>query len=190
MDRIIMSLDPGIAHVGYCFARVVGTKVKPFRVGLFETEGAGKNRVVRKTTEDYGRIIAVMGRLGKLIRKYKPRLLVAEMPVGGARSSAAVKYLAMATAIVAHLETMYRLPLIQVDVHTVKLTWCGDKKADKIDMINKAVKLYGHIKGWPRNKRTGKLAGPLKLEHPADAIATLFAADSDPAWKLIANGMV
>lgn len=178
----IMGLDPGIHNTGYCIADVSDVGINIKRVGLIETEQPHTHKL--KSANDVDRIATVMRRLSKIIRKHRICLIVAEVPIGGGRSSSAVKYLAMATAVLSHVKVVHKIPVILVSPHAVKKEWTGDRRADKHKMIGKSLKLYRHVKGWP-TKKNGDLMKS-KLEHPADAVAILFTGKTVPdEWKAV-----
>lgn len=164
---VTLSLDPGIAHIGHCV--FIGDN--PYSLGLHNTEKCKDKQY--KTFDDYARIISVMQHLDSLVEEYDPCQFVAEMPIGGARNAASVKYLAMATAVVAHLENKYNLPVHKVTVHQLKKLFVGPKAKGKGPIIRKAIKMYPHL-NWP-TKRNGELASPSVLEHSADALAAFIA---------------
>lgn len=170
----VLAIDPGIASTGICLANLNGATLKPYRVGYFQTKGVPKKkRIGSKSSEDYSRIKQVMRYLGRIIRKHKPSLIAAEIPVGGAPNAAAAKYLAMATAVMVSIEVRFKVPLIQISPHDVKMRFTGNKKAKKPEIIEKAMRLHGNLKGWPKKPGGAYAAG--KLEHPSDAVAILYA---------------
>jgi len=177
-------LDPGIAHTGAAFATFKHT-TKPTApkvswVRLLETTGLTKKKrkseKVSKTQDDIRRIQACMLAIRGLIEETQPDLIIAEAPIGGARSSAAVKYLAMCTAVLAAINTWFPdIPVIYLSPFDVKKGFCGSHKAEKSDIIARALRKHGNVPGWPTNK-AGELMSEAKLEHCADAIAILYAA--------------
>lgn len=190
---ICLCLDPGIAHTGAALARIGNRThaIKKVRwVKLLETTGLTKKKrkagKVSKTQDDIRRIQSCLLTLFGLIEKCDPDIIVAEAPLGGSRSAAAVKYLAMTTAVLAAITVRFpNIRVIFLSPFDVKKGFCGKVYADKEEIISRALRKHGNVPGWPRNK-AGKLMSNAKLEHCADAIAILYAANHLGAFHGIA----
>lgn len=166
-----LSIDPGIANTGVALFR----DGVPVKLWHFITKAAPKKkRDTYKTFEDFNRVIEVMDNIRRLMTDYNPVVCYAELPVGGARSSAAVKYLAMATAVVAHIQHAYEIPVRAVTPFQLKEGFMQRKKVQgKGPLIRKALKDFPDL-NWPR-KKNGELVAPANLEHLADAIGAYYA---------------
>lgn len=170
---LVLALDPGIAHLGFALGHITKTSMKPIQVGLFETD-ASKVKC-RKSDDDLRRISLVMRRISRLIALRRPEAIASEVPHMGAKSASAQKYLALATSLIAYIEVAHGYDVMRFTPNEVKKTWTGDPHAKKEQMIEKALQKYGTLKGWPR-KPNGELYSNAVLEHPADAIAVMHAA--------------
>jgi Holliday junction resolvasome RuvABC endonuclease subunit len=180
----VLCLDPGIAHTGACLAfikhSIRPTLPKVAWVRLLETKGLTKKKrkaeKISKTDDDIRRIQACMLSINGIIKESQPDLIIAEAPVGGARSAAAVKYLAMTTAVLAAITIYFDdIPVIFLSPYDVKRGFTGKVHAEKEEVISRALRKHRKVRGWPRNK-SGVLMSDSKLEHCADAIAILYAA--------------
>jgi len=180
----VLTIDPGIAHTGACLSTFKHVdKPTPPQVAwvrLLETKGLTKKKrkseKVSKTEDDIRRIQACMLSINSIIKETQPDLIIAEAPVGGARSAAAVKYLAMTTAVLAAINIIFDdIPVIFLSPYDVKKGFCGRHDAEKEEIIARALRKHGNVRGWPRNK-AGELMSDSKSEHCADAIAILYAA--------------
>jgi Holliday junction resolvasome RuvABC endonuclease subunit len=145
--------------------------------GFFETERqAGKNTKV--TADDTRRIKESCLWLQELITRFKPKLVVVELPLSGAKSSLAAKGMSFATGYTVGLLTLLQEPLgfkiVYYTPYDTKKVCCGHRHAEKDQMIKAAAHAFPHVV-WPQ-KRVKK--GNPPEYHPAksEAIADSLCA--------------
>lgn len=137
--------------------------------GVIKTEKNDKKRNVRAADQQVEQIQALIGELRKLVEEHRPRLLVAELPTCGGKSSRAVASMAIAQAAVAATAEYGSLPTEWVTPRENKVGLTGHANASKDDMMRAAAKIwpadeFKHVKG----ARKGKMRN--EYEHVADAV--------------------
>lgn len=129
---------------------------------LAKTE-KGKEKTVRKSSEDYDRSRIIYEALK--VAEHDAAIAFVEMPIGS-QSAAAMKSYGMCIGLIASLDC----PVIQVAPGQVKDRAVGSKTATKEEMIEWAHNLFPNI-NWLRHG--GRLMAA--NEHLADAVAAINA---------------
>lgn len=156
-----VSFDPGIGSFGVA----VLVNKRPTQLFLLTTD---KDKKLPVSFDDHRRLVYMLDQLREIVEDINPHYLVAEIPSGGAQSSAAAKYLAYSAAILAACRIFLDLPIGLVTPIEIKKDF-GEGEKGKKTIIDKALRMYPEL-NWPKNKRGG-LASDKQLEHCADAIA-------------------
>lgn len=156
----MLGCDPGFAKFGMALTAVnLDTMtVRPIRIDLAVSKKNSSKQVL-VSSDDVRRISDVRNQVVAMATQAD--LIMSEVPSGGAKSHAAAKAMAYATAILASVQ----LPLIQVTPLQVKFAATGDKHASKAEMIAWAREKHGAL-NWTKT---------LKDEHMADALAAVYA---------------
>lgn len=171
---MILAVDPGFNNYGY--AIIDNTTI--VNIGLITTK-----KVQGKTVSisDAIRIRQITRQLIDVIEDNNITQVVGELPIGGGKSSSAVKCMAYVAALSNAVFEGYSIEPIWTTPHKVKKTATGRCSASKIEMMESICKLYGwEITTRVTNKKKGTTANvywPLgekwtggSFEHVADAL--------------------
>lgn len=177
----ILGIDPGLRSTGIAVAEIDLVQRAIGRVLAVDTLRTvrGKEKAVRKTSDDLNRALAQSARLAEITKGYGISAVAIEMATRTPYNAPNFSFGVM-VGIVASLNR----PIIQVLPHEVKIAATGDKNATKKEMIAWALeKTRRHKIDWPTSSRPNYLAlsfagkhVALDAEHPADALATIEAA--------------
>lgn len=184
----ILGLDPSLAATGWAVLEVDCNNCSVTSVldmGTI-TSAPSKVKKVRKSSDKLARSRAIAKRLDQVIKEYDIKVATSEIPSGAKSASAAFAF-GIVTGLVASLP----IPVIEVTPTEVKLAACGNKIADKEDIMRWAITV---TEGSPAHSlwKTGNVKNEFEIElggkyltktmeHQADAIAVGKAcADSEP----------
>lgn len=187
----LLGLDPSLTATGIAVISVDTVShsiVEVKHIDLVETAPT-KQKSVRKSSDDLARARAIIERIRAVIAQYDIKVGTSEVP-SGAQSANAAKAFGIVIGMLASLS----IPLIEVTPTEVKLATCGNKIADKEDIVLWALKLPGDLTGMPSSKvrneweiRFGKGFVSKKAEHPADACGTVAAALKTQQFRQLAG---
>lgn len=192
----VVGLDPALRNFGMVAADLHASSsnwlIDVVDMSLVQTDGDGKQRVVRKSSENLRRGREVYTGLTSFLAQHNPSMVFVEVP-SGAQSAAASMSLGLAVGILASITH----PVIEVSPVEVKQLFAAKRAA-----VSKSTVMDWAFSGWPnapwhRYKRAGKILGKNKVvkavwnagdymqenEHLADALATIQAGISTPTFK-------
>ncbi|EKD87584.1 MAG: Crossover junction endodeoxyribonuclease RuvC [uncultured bacterium] len=131
---IIFGVDPGTARVGWAVLSAVGKKMTAKSYGCIET---------KKTDSPQDRLLIIYNKLLPLLKKHKPKYLSLE-ELFFATNAKTVMSVGQARGVVILAAAFHKIPVISYSPPSVKLTICGNGRADKKDvqrMVTKLLKL-------------------------------------------------
>jgi len=169
---MILSLDVGFRNTGWVVFDLDGKIVD---CGVLMTE---KNKKHIRVADDYATRAAKLAiGLKNIVLKYEIKLVVGELPVGGAQSARAMIQMGMANAVVAAVCAILDIPADWATPNEVKLAVCGKRSATKDEMMEQVCKLYPSYQ-FPKQKN--------QFEHIADAVGAYLALkDISSLMKII-----
>lgn len=173
----VVGLDPAFANFGMVagglFQLGTGWVFRPGAMELMTTQGAGGQRVVRKSSETLERGQQLHRGLHNFLHAHKPELVFVEVP-SGAQNSAAAAGLGVAIGVLASIH----VPIIEVAPMEIKRLFTNRKeKVPKKTVISWAYACWPGAEWITTNgKRT------LANEHLADACATVVAGIKTPTF--------
>jgi len=173
MNNRGLFLDLAFAHVGWIVLDVQNEYVLD-NYGCIETTKSPKVRKIRVADDDTRRCREITVEIIRIIHEYDIRIVVLEAPVGS-KNARAARCLGMSTGIVAALEAVYDIPFLYVTPTDVKIALCGNKKASKDDMMEKARELFPDFADMPKSK----------FEHIADALGVAEVVKEDPLIRML-----
>lgn len=160
VTKTILCIDAGFRHTGvavwdclknrFVYSLVLSFPPSQERYVLLES-----TRVVRTTAK----------RLATIIRTWQPKLVVAELPFGGARNSRAATCMALACATVVSTCELCGVRLHPIRPQEIKkwVSGYGNRKVSKAEVIKHVTERFG-ASCLPKTSRA---------EHVADAMASL-----------------
>jgi Holliday junction resolvasome RuvABC endonuclease subunit len=197
MNIIAVGIDAAFANMGFARVRITGSSLQTLQVqclglSLTQTEGDGKRRVVRKSSEELLRARQLHAAMHEACRG--ATFAFVEVP-SGSQSAAAARSLGIAVGVLAGCP----IAIIEVSPMEVKAAVAGKrvvKGASKADIIAWAAAKWPDAP-WQRaphkatvmNKKTGQRislpAGRLLAdnEHCADAMASVMAGIATPEFQ-------
>ena len=151
----IIGVDPGTATVGYGIIDVAGNKNSLVDVGIVSTA---------KDLSDAARLRLISVGLEKLIKKYKPQVLVAEKIYFSKNIKTAIS-VAQARGVILLTAEKAGLDIIECSPQDVKLSVTGYGNADK-QQVQKMVKVLLNLKSIPKpDDAADALAAALAVAH-------------------------
>lgn len=164
MDKTYLALDVGLSYTGYAV----------YAVKDAEFFAAGLLRPKHKAGLEPSVMLGLLRRcnqlhlaLTTLLDKYQPQIVYGEFPVGGGRSSQAVRNMCMASAVIGVTCRSRKIPLTVVSPHAVKKLVSGEtSKQAIIDEVSRR-----HPELIPFLEAAGAQA-----EHIADAAGCLLVS--------------
>jgi Holliday junction resolvasome RuvABC endonuclease subunit len=179
MKQVVLALDPSFRNTGYAIFEIVDITERILEVGVIKTEKSDKKRKVRASDQRVEQIQVLVNSLRSIINKYKPKLIVAELPTSGGKSAHAISSMAIAQTVCGAVAAYEDLPYEWVTPTENKKALTGAKNASKEDMMNAALKLYPQLKAdytHTKGQYKGKIRG--EFEHIADAIGAFETVKS------------
>ena len=150
---IILGIDPGIGRVGYGIIEKTGSKLKAVTYGCIETP----------KTDDHGlRLQMIKTDLGKIIREYKPEVIVIEK-LFFQKNVKTAGVVGEARGVILLLASESGARVLEVGPGQVKQALTGYGNADKKQM-QQMVKIIFKLEKIP------------KPDDAADALAVAYAA--------------
>lgn len=190
----MLGLDPSLTSTGWAVGEVDLSRLTIKRIidmGTVFTD-KGKNKNVRKSSDDLARTRLIATTLNGVIKDHNIKVGASEVPSGG-QSASAARAFGIVTGVLASLP----IPLIEVTPTEVKVTACNSKVADKEDMVRWAVNLTKDDQVcWKYTKNPNDWEIPFNdgyvvktMEHQADAIGALNAAVKSQQFAQLAGMM-
>jgi Holliday junction resolvasome RuvABC endonuclease subunit len=188
----LLGIDPSLTNTGYAVIAVdtaTMSIVRVVEIGLIETAPT-KVKSVRKSSDDLARARTIIEQIRAVIAKHNIKVGTSEIP-SGAQSANAAKAFGIVIGMLASLP----IPLIEVTPNEVKLATCGNKIADKEDIVRWAITLpiEGGV-GFPCSRAKNEWMIEVqegyiskKAEHPADACGTVAAALATQQFRQLAG---
>ena len=132
----------------------------------WKLDGDGKKAKIRKTDQDAWRIRQIVNRMFTIALQYKPEVIVAELPTGGAKSGGAIRGMAFSTSMtISFLEALevfdqktWPNEVVTITPNenkkggTGKLKWDIEIEQGKWEIMVAIDKIWPGI-AWPRKKR-------------------------------------
>ena len=170
MSKIIKfaGFDPSLRNFGVVTGslNLDTSEITDVKIQLIETQ-AGDKKTVRTNSDD-------LRRAGELWRGVKPivdkvNIVFAELPVGSQSSRAQTSY-GLCLGVLACIDK----PIIQLTPNDIKMYVGGKKDTAKSVIIEWATRKHPDA-GWFIKKVKGEVTMLNKNEHPADALAAVYA---------------
>ena len=177
----IIGLDPSLTATGWCVMEVEIPSLRPLRVIEHATSktAPNKNKKVRVSSDNLERARTQHKAMLDAIERHGCKLAISEVPSGAQSAKAA-----MAFGMVIGLLASMPIALVEVTPTEVKMAACGNKIADKEDIVRWAVdqtKQLGALDQWKTGAKNdweieidGKYVVKT-MEHQADAMAVIAA---------------
>lgn len=127
----IFGVDPGTARVGWAVLDAVGKKTVAKTYGCIET---------KKTESPQNRLLIIYKQLITLLGRHRPQFLSLE-ELFFATNAKTVMAVGQARGVVLLAAAHYKIPVISYSPPSVKLTICGDGRADKKEVQKMVTKL-------------------------------------------------
>ena len=180
---IVLGLDPSFRNFGVTVCKVLGMANNPtievLELHLFETQSRA-TKGVRKNSDDLRCVRELVAKVGELIEKHEPTVVMCEVPVGS-QSARASWTLGATLGVLGSIDT----PMIEVTPREVKETTVGHNKATKEEMINWVVNKHPEAEPmWFTRKLKGEVVMMNKNEHVADAVATIHAGVKSEQFRM------
>jgi Holliday junction resolvasome RuvABC endonuclease subunit len=179
-----MGIDAGMAKPGLSVVNVLGPTWQSIGStvlfsGYYETaREADKNTSV--ASDDARRIRDSCSWIRANVLQFRPRRVVVELPVSGAKSAMALKCMAMASsytvAVLHMMEDVIGSPAILYSPYDTKKVCTGDAHADKSLMIEAAKRTWPDVQ-FPMKKTRTKgvhVPHPQKSEAMADSLCAIL----------------
>ena len=163
----VLAIDAGVANIGFAVMEEK-TDWWPVEIGLICTEADPRKHRVRAADSDMERVKEAMRQLDALVEKHSIRRMAVELPVAGGQSSAAVKYMALASAIPAHCEVRYNIFTEWYSPGECKKTVAGRWTSSKEAVAKIIEAKYPHV--------VDQFPAWDKREHVVDALACFETA--------------
>lgn len=163
---MILCIDPGFAHTGWC---VINKQLKTTEIIATGCIHTTKDKTARlQSLDNVRRIKIVFNCLLEIIKVHQPKSLAIELPTGGAKSASAIKALAFVTGLVGCLEVTSGLPTKYVSPMDIKKVILNDatrlinsKKVGKDEIMQFVKDCYPNY-NFPKYKKD--------REHICDAV--------------------
>jgi Holliday junction resolvasome RuvABC endonuclease subunit len=178
MSDTIISLDVAFRRLGYI---VFDLALKPIVCGVIETKPSAKKQKVRVADDNARRSAAIAAELESLIKTHSVKLILAELPSGGAKSSRAIVQMGMASTVVAVVSELLKIPAVWCTPSEAKEALVGHRKASKDEMISRA---RLEVKGVTLPTSNAY------CEHIADAYGVMKALRHDNMVRMLQSNSV
>ncbi len=163
---IIFSVDPALQATGIVVYNVHDDEI--IHAETIRTEKANKKQKLRVADDDADRISGIARRMNQLYKEYMPKMVIFEIPHGGALSARAARSMGMITGLMMTLITTWNVPYEIYSPADCKKACTGFKDAAKED-IEKVV-----VARWPK-----AYLGDAKCyrEHMVDSCSVIIVAE-------------
>lgn len=165
----ILAVDAGVANIGYAvMENELQEDWRPLEIGLIRTEADPRKKRIRAADDDMQRVAAATRELSQVIGNFNIKRMCAELPPGGAKSAAALKFLCYAGAILAATAEHFNLFVEYYSPGEVRKCITGKWTASKEPQTEAMIKMYPQLMELFTTKQ--------EREHPADALAVFETA--------------
>jgi Holliday junction resolvasome RuvABC endonuclease subunit len=174
----ILGLDPGFASFGWAVVEIGRRRELdvPVALGVIETEKSAKGAGARVVDDHVRRMRTISQVLAYVQRMHGPFVVAGAESFSPPRSSSVAAKVAFAWGVLVHHLDVAGTPLLQVSPQEVKLALTGERSASKVEIIERALALYGA----PAARLLEALRPKDLHEHAADAMAvTIACADAE-----------
>lgn len=174
----VTGVDISLNNIGIAHAIVHDSMTIDVQsIELIQPDKADKDtkKQVRKNSDDLRRARELHRGLQKAIKDAD--IVAVEIPFGSQSARAMASY-----GICIGVLSCINKPFIEVTPSEVKLAGAGTKTATKGEMIDWAYSIYPQI-NWKTMNRGGRKVLTSDNEHPADAIAAIYAATKTDQFK-------
>jgi Holliday junction resolvasome RuvABC endonuclease subunit len=159
LKNTILAIDAGFVNMGYA---VWSLRVKSFtEAGVWSTE---KSQGILVSEDNQRRCAFLAERLATIIGATRPRLVVAELPTGGAKSAKAASSMGMSFAIVCSVCAATGTPLQMIRPLEIKRLVAPNARSVSKELVQDYIRARYGDDLLPDNARR---------EHVADAMAAL-----------------
>lgn len=174
----VMGIDAGWAAGGAAVVAIpddLSDLGEVLQVACTRTERAAKHKRQSVTHDDAGRIRFISDQLAEIYERWKPEVVVVELPTGGAMNSGGIKGMALATATV--VATLARLGahVMLITPRANKLASTGDPEAEKSAVIAGVKRHWAWIPWIPKRTQKSNVEDQGNREAVADALSTVLA---------------
>tara|TARA_B100000929_G_scaffold108179_1_gene85732 strand:- start:48402 stop:48983 length:582 start_codon:yes stop_codon:yes gene_type:complete len=165
----VTGIDPSFSNFGYAHGTLnMETGVLTnLQVELRESPPVKAKKQVRQNSKDLERAQIQFEGLSNICKQSD--MVFVEIPVGSQSARAMASY-----GVCIGLLASIQIPMIQVTPTEVKVAATNKKTASKKEMIEWATQAYPDA-GWLTKKVKGIVSFTDKNEHPADALAAIYA---------------
>ena len=180
----VMCLDVAFAHVGVAVVGypVAGGAPMIRHTHTITTTKSDKKLAVRSANDSVRRCQEAFTALMDTAKAYSVVGLIAELPTGGSKSSAAARAMGMGAAVAACFSETLDLPTEWTTPEMGKVALSGHKNASKVEMKENAAKLWpASTKGFHFKRKSSRSKNKEpewddNYEHVADALGAFMAA--------------
>lgn len=169
----ILAIDAGFAHMGV----VVADGSQILFTQTIHTEKASGKKGIRVADDDVERCQTLARFLSDVITQHKPEGAIVEFPSGGAQGARANRAMGMATAAVAAVLEMHRLPVEVVTPQAVKKASTGRQDGSKEQVEETVRQRFDWGKWMPKTKKD--------REHVTDAAGAILAAQNGTLMRAL-----
>lgn len=177
---MILACDAGFKNTG---CAVIGPGGRIHALWVLKTRRtSGKKRAFYIIDEDTGRCADIAKMMKATIERYKIRVMVCELPTGGALGARAMRCMSLSTGVMIACAELLRLPTIWVTPLQVKSV-AGRMNATKDQIITTVLQKIPALENhpaWLAIPREGR-------EHAADALAAFLFSQRHPLVLSIMN---
>lgn len=196
----VVGFDPSLTATGWVICDVDVTTSRPkivdiIELGLSETSPAPKKSKVRVSSDNVARARKQRACMVAAIETHGARIACSEVPSGAQSAKAALAF-----GVVIGLLAALPVPMVEVTPLQVKDAACGNKYADKEDIMRWALGMTEKLGGlafWKTAAKPNEFEIEhegryliKKMEHQADAVAVVEAAIRTPEFRDLAKKFV
>ncbi len=136
---IILGIDPGTARVGWAILEKQKSNFHALAYGCIET---------KKTLNPQERLLIIYEKVLQIVVKYKPEYVSIEL-LFFASNAKTVMAVGQARGVIILAAATHKIPVISYSPPSVKLTICGNGRAEKKDVQKTVTKLL-HLREIPK----------------------------------------
>lgn len=184
----VLALDVAYTNIGWAIIEPFNNVDRVIAVGDLKNPcDTKKKKTVRASSMMVDRVTLQYTQLREIYLKYKPSGIVAELPVGGGKSSKAAEGMALGTAIVSILVAQFNIPAEWTTPEDGKVAMCRSKTASKFDMQAEAMVKFPELREMVPTSTRSKTGFEAWFEHSADACAAFLSAKHGTLVRYIAD---
>lgn len=164
----ILALDPGFAATGAVVMEWKGNVWWPAEMKCIRTTKDDAKLGVRVAEQDVTRVQETARALVDIIDRHQIKMMVVELPHGGAQSSRAVRAMALSTGLIAGLVEYFGLAVEWLTPDDTRIAAVGSRKATKDQVMAGMAVRYPAL---------NDIKTKAEKEHIADAMSCFRAAE-------------